>query len=617
MIPKLGLVILVLGAAILLFWARGDRRGDRAAEPQTSGMAHTLEQAHLVAPPTPSETPPALRVEVTSRTAVDEATPTTETAPVPAVDRFRLRGTLLHSSDRHPAGGEELVFHFGDESTHVVTDAGGRFVTDAAVPRGAVRAWHMGANLPIEPETFLPEPRSNEELEEVVLVLVDPSAWLAIEVVAVNGAPVAAELLWHFHPGKVSETMRARSGKAPTDGLGRARLPFPGVDPGARLMLLARAAELVSDVILLQAPLPADPVQLVLDRGGSIRARVVVAGGEPLKDERLTLWSEDREMGLDDATSDAGGLATFSAVAPGRYRIDFWHDGTSQWIHAKVEVERGQTTEVDLEVPLLPLGVAGRVIDEAGLPLEGIRIVASFDDGVSTTTSTHGNGKFSVACLGSGSVRVSLEPEISGDRYQPTQIEVPFGTNDIVIRRLPAVPTSSLTLEIFDRNTLVRIPGAMVLGFVEPLRENWSFHHAPDGLAVLELKLYEDACLAVQAVGYRRRELRALDLVRAGPEGGPYRLLLEPGLQHALQIFDDESGKALLGALVFDGELLVATADGAGRARIELPTWPDELRIQAAGHADRVWTCKDWLAELGDGQVWLERVPADAAPPPR
>lgn len=617
MIQKLGLVILVLAAGILLFWSQEAWRGERATEPPESERAPALSVS-LDPPPAPSAAPAGSpRAEVT-RTALPEELQTAATNPAAAVERFRLRGVLLHSSDRRPAGYEELVFHFGEESAPIATDAAGRFETGAVVPRGPVRAWHMGANLPIEPETLLFEPRSDGAPMEVVLVLRDPAAWLALEVVTWNGAPTAAEIRWRFHPGVVSDSARVRSGRSPTDARGRVDLPFPSADPGARMVLLARAGDdLVSDMVVLEAPLADVPLQLVLERGGRIRARVVREGGIPLEGKRIQLRTQDRDLSVDEATSDAAGVASFGAVAPGNYRLEFWHAESSDWIAAHAKGERGRTSEVELVVPVLPLAVAGRVLDEAGLPLEEVRIVAAFDDGHTTTTLTYAGGAFSVTCLGSGAVRLSTEPELSGDRYEPAELVVPFGTSDIVIRRREPLPLSTLALEILDRNTLARIPQAMALGFVEPLRENWSFHRAPDGLLALDLKLYEDAWLALDAFGYRRQVLRALDLARAGPEGGPCRVLLEPGLERSLSIFDQQTGQPLRGALVFDAERLVATSDGDGHARVELPSWPAELRIQAADHADGIWACKEWLAELGDGAIWLERTSHDTAPADR
>lgn len=563
-------------------------------------------------------------------------TPSPSLAPVAATpaaqaeeERHRLRGVLVHSSDGRPAAGAALVFHYGEEYSEAVTDADGRFQTDRLVPRGAVRVWHRGKapdpvaaeHLEIEPGTFLlPEAGLGGEPGEVRLVLVDPAAWLEVEVVAASGVPTQAELRWIFRPPE-GAGLSWGSGRSPTDGKGRARLPFASVAPGARMLLVAVLRQdvvwpvrehvaLVSERVTVETPLPEEPVRLVLDTGGTIRARAVDANGEPLKGEEIVL--EDRALRLSDdtKTTDAAGIATFTAVAPGSYQISYWHDPTSDWVGEEVTVERGSTVEVELRAPSLPLAVAGRVVDANDLPVEGVRFVVGVGDS-STTTITDEQGAFSVGSAQRGPVHVSVEPNPWTDRYAPAELDVPFGTRDVLIRELESRPTTTLTLEILERGTLARIPDAMVLGFVEPGRFDW--FRARAGLVSLELKLYDDVWLAVEAMGYRRRMLRAVELARDVPAGEACRVLLESGLERWLQILDDESGEALVAARVFDGERLVATADGDGRAAIDLPAWPRELRVQAAGHVDAVWSCEDWLAELEDGIVWMVRAPEGRA----
>jgi hypothetical protein len=534
----------------------------------------------------------------------------------------RLRGVLVHSSDRRPAPSAVLGLDCGTEIKDVVTDADGRFETD--VLPGGVRVWHKGdlpdplwaERLPVRPETFLVSgPPGGDEPAEVELALADPAAWLEVEVVTLSGIPAQADLSWFFRPAE-NAGLPLSGGDSPTDAAGRARLPYPGVQPGSRMTLRARGKEnLVSDSVTVEPPLAAEPVRLVLDLGGTIRALVIGKEGEPLSGEAVSLVVAEAQIFETEfqETTDAAGAATFSSVPPGRYRLIYWHEEASLKIEAEAEVERGTTVEVELRVAGLPLAVAGRVVDGEGRAVRGVTIDVAIAE-ARITTETDEYGVFSVESAERGRVRLMVPPDPWSERYEPAELEVPFGTRDLLIRQRESRPTTSLTLEILEARTRAPVPGALVLSFVEPRRSSWSFHRAPAGVAAFELKLHHDVGLAVEAVGYRRRIFRAAELARETPPGEPCRVLLEPGLERSLLIVDEESEEPLAGARVLDAERLVATSDRDGRAEIDLPAWPLELRIRADGHADAVWNCKDWLSELGEGTVLMERIPEPDAP---
>ncbi len=621
----LGLAVLVLAVGILLVWSWSKRSGVREPE-QPNGEATAAPETpkgagltHVSEPGETTDYPP--REEVAARApALVELEREPEVTPVAPPDRFRLRGTLLHSSDHRPAGGALLAFQFGEESTRVATDATGRFVTDPVVPRGAVQVSLAEAEtdsddavlLQVEPEVFLlPEPGVDGEPQEVALVLHDPPGWLEVEVFDARGAPTAAEVNWfsRSEDPSLDDGGRSQGGTSRTDPNGRIRLPFTSLASWSWLSLLAQGdGDLVSEVVTVEAPPSPEPVRVVLDVGGTVRVQAIDGAGRVMKQEEVLLRAPDARTGMVAtrlATTDASGVATLPSVAPGSYQVLFYHPPTSEPLEVPVDVVRGVATEVELRIPLWPPAAAGLVLDQEGKALWGVAIRLG-SDGDSQETTTDEQGRFAFRAPPGGPVRVSTEGDFLGDRYEPAAVEVAFGTSDLVFRRIESRPLTSLTLEIVERGTLERIPGSSVLRFREPLRNEWGFARAPDGIASFDVKLLEGMCIAVEAPGYRRREFALLELVRDGPEGGPFRVELERGLGRSLRIVDQDD-QPLKDACIWDGDRLVATSDGDGRAVVDLPGWPVELRITAPAHAEGVWTCKDWLYELGDGEVRLER----------
>lgn len=621
---KLGLAVLVLAVGILLVWSWSQRPGARETasrrdEAPSPGKTEEAARERTSLAPTAGKDETrdhASREEVAGSAREVEREPELETVPVASPERFRVRGTLLHSSDHRPASGAVLVFNYGDEFTRVATDSAGRFATEPVVPRGAVKVWlekaetdsEVGVLLDVEPEVFLlPEPGPDGEPQELALLLRDPEAWLAVEVFDARGVPTPAEVDWFSRSDEPSLVILRGSSR--TDAGGRIRLPLTSLAPGSWLALLARGVgELVSDVVTVEAPPLPGPVRVVLDVGGTVRARAIDAAGGTMAQEDLVLRAMDDRIGLvatRSAATDAKGVVTFLAVAPGSYRLHFADPPTHEPVEAPVEVERGGVTEVELRIPPWPLAATGLVLDQVGKALAGVEIwFASAGDGQWTTTDEE--GRFAFRAPPGGSVRLSTEMDFLGDRYEPARVEVPFGTRDLVFRLVESRPSTSVVLEIVARDTLQRIPGSNVLRFREPLRNSWGFARAPEGITTFDAKLLEGMCIAVEAPGYRRRELALLELVEAGPEGGPWRVELERGLARSLRILDEDD-EPLRDAVIWEGERRIATCDGDGRAVVELPDWPVELRITAPGHTDGVWTCTDWLYELGDGEVRLER----------
>src|ERR1035438_9429791 len=113
-------------------------------------------------------------------------------------------------------------------------------------------------------------------------------------------------------------------------------------------------------------------------------AVVKESGSEPLKKVLVQVIAEDQKQGGDyTATTDADGHFHVEKVVPGRYRIFLEKAGlvgvNERGLKSDVNVvtvQAGQSVE-DLLFRMLPTAViSGRVTDEDGDPMFGVRVIA-------------------------------------------------------------------------------------------------------------------------------------------------------------------------------------------------------------------------------------------------
>lgn len=588
-LPRRALFFLcVLAAAALGLWRLDiERRGGPARADEAAARAPEPAPAALVpAAASEDEAPPAR--ETVSAEPAEHGEAASTAAPLTPVSGVRLRGVLRFSHDSRPAPGQPLGFLSGAAHERVVTDALGRFETEAVFPTGFVYAWHAlegeerARAMPLDPSQIIVRDEfAGERVQEVELVLVEPDAWLHVQVTA-DGDPALATLQWR--------TPNA-SGTGTTDASGRGALALSRLEPGVEVGFWAETRDAVSARARRVFPWPDELVPLALRPAARIRARVHDALGAPLEDE---LVSVDDGPG---AWTDGDGEARIDRVFAG--------DAVVRCDAERKEVKllAGEELALEFVLPARELVAAGRVLDEDERPLEHVFLAAAHVQGAEpfATASSDAAGHFELRARpgqAGPNVWVSAAGGVESELYEPREQSAPTGSAALVFRRRPAPEVCELSLVAIDPRTGRQIHGARI--FLYRLGSPWNFdlYGAPMGVATCTLRPYDDVLVRASAVGFVARTIAWRDVPASARAGKPLSLELARGFEHELEVLDDETLRPLAGARVLAGDLPVATSDDRGRVRVRLEAWPPSLRVELVGYAEQVYDQKEIVCSV-------------------
>jgi len=185
----------------------------------------------------------------------------------------------------------------------------------------------------------------------------------------------------------------------------------PSVD-----LRLVRAARLIGRVVDENGqPLPAVAVSAVtqLGRGPAADELTVLAGTLPLAVEAAGLPADalSRQGKIRSATTDSQGRFTLDDLPPGRLRVELAHPARLPTARDPITVTAG--SEQDLGPLAMQPGavITGRVLDEAGRPLEGARVEARpVRKGPAVRVATDREGRFALRVAAADYSLLALAP---------------------------------------------------------------------------------------------------------------------------------------------------------------------------------------------------------------
>jgi protocatechuate 3,4-dioxygenase beta subunit len=195
---------------------------------------------------------------------------------------------------------------------------------------------------------------------------------------------------------------------------------------------------------------PPGPVILELVRGAQVSGRVVDARGAPVAAARvlciasamedLTVQTGPLPLAVEAAATaggqgralestraaptDRAGKFTVDDLIPGRYRLEVSHPGLEPLRTDEVTLAPGARREVGTLALRAGFPVEGRVLDDAGNPIEGARVSAAASGAAEAAelyALTDGGGNFALA-LPAGHYRVAAGAPGHGTAQAPVEV---------------------------------------------------------------------------------------------------------------------------------------------------------------------------------------------------
>jgi protocatechuate 3,4-dioxygenase beta subunit len=379
--------------------------------------------------------------------------------------------------------------------------------------------------------------------------------------------------------GRVVDEAGRPAERARLSGSGRFD-PWMTFDPGARMPLLDststdeqgryRLAPVPAGHALTIGAVPRDerlqpgaaelaPLQpgelreldIVLRRGGSLSGRVVDARGAGLADVGVLVQRLDfsmRELRFNDpgrrreerVRTDVAGTFRVEGLSDGSYRAALAEDGYRPVKSETQKVRAGQEAGGIELVADEGLGIDGRVLTEAGAPVPGAQLTAgrapgmfdmtqAVDQALRREARSDEEGRFRIAGLEPGSLRV----EARAEGMLTATVTAAAGATDVLLQLQPTVSLSGIVVSTRDSEPvsdfrIALLPAGGAFNFADPAaweerfagtRGNEVFKDRADGTFTITGVRPGDYDLQVQAAGFGRVELKALEIPKTGRRG--------------------------------------------------------------------------------------------------
>jgi len=464
----------------------------------------------------------------------------------------RVEGTVVDTSTGKPVGGVSIITRNGD---HAQSSESGAWSMVVARRNQAATAIKDGYYWPIV--NF-----SGSGDTARVKVEIKPGGVIKGRVVDEQGKPIVGA---HVRTEK-SGYFRAFGARADAEG----RFTLYGLDPDSRIEVSASAdgydynrdqsAAFASGSREAEIEITLSPVKV-----RTIGGRVTRPDGSPVEGATVAYGEGPSWVDYTTAKTDKDGNYKLSKAGIRKNIVAAFGDGLAP-VLKQVEADK----DVTLDFQVKPgHTIEGRVEDEAGNPLAGVRMSASMDAKVEEArdsmygsiagASTDKDGKFKLEDLPEGVVYVDAYAKdfdsISNERLRVDRKDqilvlkktVPGQISGIVLRAADGKPVTEFNVRIdFSRN------GGRSSGLSPGIHEQGMNFQAADGKFVIKgFKLTEGYRVEVNAPGYMQGSLDPVMVKPASEDAYNDAVVrLSPAAPFEGAITDATTGTAVEGVLV-------------------------------------------------------------------
>jgi hypothetical protein len=340
--------------------------------------------------------------------------------------------------------------------------------------------------------------------------------------------------------------------------------------------------------------LPAARVTIAVTEDGSMAVRGARVSIEPAGPDTRNYASE---------YTDSSGLAHFNGLAAGWWSYYVAAPSSEHNRRGTFELSVGEVgrVEVRLSDETLALALSGRYVDANGEPIgprfedrPGVWIGASLADGELIHTDALGRFRYYRSPVEHLIVRADTVPD--AHRYGPAHLVVPFGTQDLVLRRSERLPQRVFYMRLSDEQSGEPLEqGRFTLYSAVSTIRSGSASKGEDGLHSFPYRARPGLRWTAYAAGYGWR-MGNVDPTRHTTPEDALEVRLTRGLASHLVVLDSRTERPLPGARVVDKDgHEVAVADGTGALIL---TTSGPVRVSARGYVPRRWYASWWLERI-------------------
>ena len=318
-----------------------------------------------------------------------------------------IEGEVVDGDERPVAGAIVAAIEGGNFAAAIPavrTDTEGHFALYGIVgPR-----WLRAAAKGLRTSDIVYVEVGGESTQTVRFVLSRDPARIIGRVVDRDGNGVPAALVT-ANPIGEAHSVRGTDGRTHRLGEGSSarcdaegKFALDGLAPGA-VQLRARADTAgYGELRLGESALRTTEITLELRAFARLTGTVREADGSVTPGLSISLRTWPRELGTLWRQVAADGSFVIEGVAPGTFDAQVWRKGSSVY-SVEMELAAGDSRRWDVVLPAAG-GLAGRIIDPRGLPLEGFALIAWRGGEWLATVTSDGQGRFTMESITSGPV---------------------------------------------------------------------------------------------------------------------------------------------------------------------------------------------------------------------
>ena len=294
-----------------------------------------------------------------------------------------------------------------------------------------------------------------------------------------------------------------------------ARIEVSTASHSAREVLIPRLTSRRVTLVLLSR---ARVEVAVLDETGKPRAGVFVDCQQLVELNPLNGTSRASRTPTYAKTNELG-IAVFAEMLDGDFEFSYTNPRTNITAAKTLKLELGGNYALELQPgadPSQQLCISGSVADESGNPLAKIQVRLRIDDGSTVAILSDAEGMFGYSCAAGRDVDLSVGGGMFDDDFEPSSLQLPFGSRNVRLRRVRQLEVFSLEIRCLDATTGEVLPGKHLSGVryrASAPKTGAQFQFFSNGSASLRFKSRDDWHLAISGFGYLPQDVALADAV--------------------------------------------------------------------------------------------------------